>query len=276
MPRSQGEELSSAARALADALSDLSKAVGRDLAETSQGAGAQLASTLRDASRQLADASAEVSRRNTGIERRRVKAERTRAQLLEAARKLFAQRGFEGASVGDVAAEAGFTKGALYSNFGDKEDLLFQLADELAAKKTDPDDVRRFVAALSDPVTDPDCRATPEDTAEDTTSPMSRALMILEIYAYAARHPEARRRLAPVLVAGWDEIARVWAALREPDTTGARPAADADVSVADRDTAFVLLSAQVMAPLFDAVLGDDRASAAMWRFTERLRDEDDD
>ena len=55
---------------------------------------------------------------------------RTRAQLLEAAARVYARRGFEGATLDAVADEAGFTKGAVYDHFGSKENLLFALLDE--------------------------------------------------------------------------------------------------------------------------------------------------
>lgn len=60
---------------------------------------------------------------------------RTRAALLEAAARVYARRGFDGATVDEVAEEAGFTKGAVYSHFGSKENLLLALLDEhLAAQ----------------------------------------------------------------------------------------------------------------------------------------------
>jgi AcrR family transcriptional regulator len=55
---------------------------------------------------------------------------RTRAALLEAAARVYARRGFDGATVDEVAEEAGFTKGAVYSHFGSKENLLLALLDE--------------------------------------------------------------------------------------------------------------------------------------------------
>jgi AcrR family transcriptional regulator len=55
---------------------------------------------------------------------------RTRAQLLEAAGRVYARRGFDGATLDEVAAEAGFTKGAVYSHFGSKENLLLALSGE--------------------------------------------------------------------------------------------------------------------------------------------------
>lgn len=55
----------------------------------------------------------------------------SRRQILDAAARVFAKRGYSGASIGEIAAEAGFSKGALYWNFASKEELLFALLDEL-------------------------------------------------------------------------------------------------------------------------------------------------
>ncbi len=60
-------------------------------------------------------------------ERRR---ELTRRHLLEAAAIVFARDGFHGAPLDDVAALAGFTKGAVYSNFKSKDDLFLALLDD--------------------------------------------------------------------------------------------------------------------------------------------------
>jgi len=53
----------------------------------------------------------------------------TRERLLGAARRVFARSGFHGASVEEVASEAGFSTGALYSNFTGKEDLFLALME---------------------------------------------------------------------------------------------------------------------------------------------------
>ncbi len=60
----------------------------------------------------------------------------TRRRLLAAARQVFAAKGFHGASVEEVAAAAGYTKGAVYSNFGSKEDLFLAIIDERIADQT--------------------------------------------------------------------------------------------------------------------------------------------
>ncbi|HEY0617138.1 MAG TPA: TetR/AcrR family transcriptional regulator [Kribbella sp.] len=51
----------------------------------------------------------------------------TRARLLEGALGVFAERGFHGASVEDICERAGFTRGAFYSNFGSKDELVLAL-----------------------------------------------------------------------------------------------------------------------------------------------------
>lgn len=61
--------------------------------------------------------------------RRDEQRERTRAELLDAASEVFAAHGFNGASVDQVAERAGYTKGAVYSNFSSKEELFVELLD---------------------------------------------------------------------------------------------------------------------------------------------------
>jgi AcrR family transcriptional regulator len=53
----------------------------------------------------------------------------TRERLLAAARSAFARSGFHGASVEEIASEAGYSTGALYSNFEGKEDLFVALME---------------------------------------------------------------------------------------------------------------------------------------------------
>lgn len=59
------------------------------------------------------------------------KMEENRAKLIAAARKAFAEKGYANASMDDLTAEAGLTRGALYHNFGDKRGLLAAVVDQL-------------------------------------------------------------------------------------------------------------------------------------------------
>ncbi|MFG0228790.1 TetR/AcrR family transcriptional regulator [Achromobacter sp. 413638] len=53
--------------------------------------------------------------------------DQTRQRLLDAAQSIFITKGFVAASVEDIAEQAGYTRGAFYSNFGSKSELLLQL-----------------------------------------------------------------------------------------------------------------------------------------------------
>src|SRR3977135_2425103 len=80
-------------------------------------------------------------------ETRAEKQARTRAELIETAAKVFARRGYKGASVEEIAEEAGYSHGAVYSNFDGKADLFLAVfenymaerARELAATQVDLD-----------------------------------------------------------------------------------------------------------------------------------------
>ncbi len=60
--------------------------------------------------------------------------EETRDKLLSAARKAFAEQGFAAASMDDLTAAVGLTRGALYHHFGDKKGLLAAVVAELDAE----------------------------------------------------------------------------------------------------------------------------------------------
>jgi AcrR family transcriptional regulator len=85
----------------------------------------------------------------------------TREKLLSAASDVVAREGYDGASVDRIAEEAGFSKGAFYSNFSSKDDVLLQLLEgnagsdvedlaELLRDVTVPDEVIEQVAVWSD------------------------------------------------------------------------------------------------------------------------------
>ena len=67
-----------------------------------------------------------MTTRITRVERKA----QTRADLVAAARTVFLRRGFHGASLEEIAQEAGYTKGAVYSNFEDKDALYLAVLDD--------------------------------------------------------------------------------------------------------------------------------------------------
>jgi AcrR family transcriptional regulator len=92
------------------------------------------------------------------LNRRQLAKQRTRTKLLEAARALFAERGYDAATVRDIAAAAGLSTGAVFACFTDKADLFNEviLADYelvLGLVRREPDDGRpvkdRLLALLT-------------------------------------------------------------------------------------------------------------------------------
>ena len=71
--------------------------------------------------------------------------ERTRSELVATARRAFLERGFHGASLDEIAEEAGYTKGAVYSNFAGKDDLYLALLDAHYEERADA-----YVAMMRD------------------------------------------------------------------------------------------------------------------------------
>jgi AcrR family transcriptional regulator len=61
---------------------------------------------------------------------RKQKQAETRARLLDAAEQVFLRRGLQGSSVEEITAEAGFTRGAFYSNFKSKNELFVELLQD--------------------------------------------------------------------------------------------------------------------------------------------------
>ncbi|NYI03906.1 TetR/AcrR family transcriptional regulator [Allostreptomyces psammosilenae] len=87
---------------------------------------------------------------------------RTQARLLEAALRVFADRGLYAATIEDICNEAGFTRGAFYSNFRTKDELFVALFDHhgqrliermeaLVDEAEAAEAVDRVLAYLSDP-----------------------------------------------------------------------------------------------------------------------------
>jgi AcrR family transcriptional regulator len=119
--------------------------------------------------------------------------EETRRVLLKSARLIFARDGFEACRIEDIAAAAGYTRGAFYAHFETKEELFFALLQEetdrhaasIRAIVEGNDSVERRVAALRDYYVQ--CIADRE-----------WGMLMLEFKLFAARHPKLRPKLAAI------------------------------------------------------------------------------
>ena len=142
-------------------------------------------------------------------ERRR---QQTREHLLAAAAEVFAERGFHGASLDEVAAVAGFTKGAVYSNFKNKEDLFLALFK--ANYDREMDAIR---AALNDSEVPPEARISDFVALirdQSTQGGRNFNLLYQEFWLYAARNPEVRKELTRIDDEGAQALAEILQAER--------------------------------------------------------------
>jgi len=132
-------------------------------------------------------------KRKTQAERR----EDTREQVLTAAASVFAQNGFHATSLEAVAEEAGFSRGAVYYNFADKEELFLELLDRRCAERAQ--DLREvFVGTPGDDVeaTSRQAQLAADHALEAMTGDPEWRALYLEFLAQAARDPAFRRRFS--------------------------------------------------------------------------------
>jgi AcrR family transcriptional regulator len=130
--------------------------------------------------------------------------ERNRSLVLDAARRVFMERGYHGATLEQIAEEAGFSKGVVYSQFEGKADLFLALLEKRVDERAEEN------AQLADGLAGEDgllvlldhfvkrSQATPE-----------WGLLLSEFRVHAARNPEVNRRYAAVHARTVERLAEV-------------------------------------------------------------------
>ena len=150
--------------------------------------------------------------------RRVEQVERNRSAVLDAARRVFLDRGYGGATVDAIAEEAGFSKGVVYSQFGSKADMFMELLEQRitergaqnergAAGKSVAEGVRELILVAS----------------RDVASEQGWAQLLVEFRAHAARDPVLNRRYADAHRRTVGQLATLLARLH--DQAGTSPAA---------------------------------------------------
>ena len=133
----------------------------------------------------------------------------TRDRLLDSAAGVFARKGFYGASVEEIAEEAGYSRGAVYSNFAGKEEMFLALW----VRQKEHDD-----ALVLEGLNFPDKAQEQFDHSleEDRTW----SLLSFEFLLHAAREPDIRQKLAEHVRAAdatFSDILKQWLAERNHD-----------------------------------------------------------
>ncbi|MGD0909413.1 MAG: TetR/AcrR family transcriptional regulator [Candidatus Acidiferrales bacterium] len=114
----------------------------------------------------------------------------TRQKLLAASKRIFAQVGFEAARLEDIAAGAGYTRGAFYAHFKSKEDIFFALFEEWVSERIES--ITSTVRAHDDPF---EKLAALRKHYAEIAKDRRLVLISLEFKLFALRHPEAHARL---------------------------------------------------------------------------------
>ena len=128
----------------------------------------------------------------------------TRAKLLESARAVVAREGYESASVDRIAEEAGFSKGAFYSNFNSKEEIILELLEthslqdvteiaELLGEETDPQAMIEIIS----------------DWALMRSTDPSWGLLALELFRRARRDATFGERHATLFRSQWQRLGEI-------------------------------------------------------------------
>jgi AcrR family transcriptional regulator len=153
----------------------------------------------------------QVNKRRLGIapvahvpSRQAERTETTRTKLLAAAERIFARDGFEGARLEDIAAGAGYTRGAFYANFGGKEEIFFALLEQWVRQRIDS-----VTATLRKQKKPQQKIAALRKYYAEIAKDRRLVLISMEFKLFALRHPEAHARLQDRhrrLRATWGEL----------------------------------------------------------------------
>lgn len=116
-----------------------------------------------------------------------------REKLIAAAAEVFAEKGYDGAGVAEIARRAGYTTGAIYGRFTGKADLLLAAIDARSENELDVlFNEHRFESKVTDILT-----TVGAHLVTDTPDPDSA--LLLEAFVAARRDPEVRRLMREAL-----------------------------------------------------------------------------
>lgn len=170
----------------------------------------------------------------SGKRRRETRAERqarTRAELIFTAATVFARRGYRGASVEEIAEEAGYSHGAVYSNFAGKADLFLAVFEDYMAERVR--ELAETQAALpEDAQLEARARALADQWMDRLAGDRESVLLHMEFIAHAGRDRELAGRFGTRSAAMREAVARYISSYEEE--------AGAELPVPADDLALVL------------------------------------
>ncbi|MEJ2203358.1 MAG: TetR/AcrR family transcriptional regulator [Gemmatimonadota bacterium] len=111
-----------------------------------------------------------------------------RKRVLDAAGKIFREKGFHGASLDEISDQAGFSKGVVYSQFGSKDDLALALMEQRMEWRVD-----QTLERIGDAPLDQTLRDMWERNRTIQLADWRWPLFVLEFRIHAARTPDLNR-----------------------------------------------------------------------------------
>lgn len=125
----------------------------------------------------------------------------TRQKLLDCAQSVFLREGYSGATIEEISAEAGYTRGAFYAHFKSKEDVLLEIISSQADKVT-PILIERIEAASS-----PSAMVEfLSEWAQERSQTQSLSFMMLEAMQQAQRSGALDERYAALFNRNWRSV----------------------------------------------------------------------
>jgi AcrR family transcriptional regulator len=128
----------------------------------------------------------------------------TRERLLAAAAKVFAQDGFGGSSIDRIADEAGFSKGAFYSNFASKDDIFLQLVETAALHSAH--DLEATLLGITEPEAIITAICAWATTTASSPAEVDRRSLILDLVRHARRDAALTKRHTQLFTYNWTKI----------------------------------------------------------------------
>jgi AcrR family transcriptional regulator len=186
--------------------------------------------------------------------------ERNRALVLDAARRVFLARGYHGATLEQIAEEAGFSKGVMYSQFDSKADLFLALLEARISERAAEN------ARMAGSLREGDLLPLIDHLARGDQATPGWLLLVIEFRVHAARDAELSRRYAQAHARTVEALAGVLATVSARDGQGR--------AVAPRRLAELLLAFSAGATLEQAAdpaaLGGRQVAAQLARLVEPL------
>jgi AcrR family transcriptional regulator len=126
-------------------------------------------------------------------ESRAEKQARTRAELISTAARVFARRGYNGASVEEIAEQAGYSHGAVYSNFDGKADLFLAVLEDYMAERARELAATQVGLEEDEPI-EIRARVLADQWMRRFAKDRESFLLHMEFIAHAGRDPELAER----------------------------------------------------------------------------------